>query len=68
MEIALSFKDITTKLLMSYALCPVFMVLPLLYLDDFLIPLQIVNNPLVLPENMTPELKNLLEGLLCKGW
>jgi hypothetical protein len=68
MEIAVSFQDITTKLLMSYALCPVFMVLPILYLDDLLIPLQIVNNPLVLPEHMTPELKNLLEGLLCKGW
>ncbi|KAL6204820.1 hypothetical protein ACLB2K_022087 [Fragaria x ananassa] len=27
---------------------------------------KIVNNPLVLPENMIPQLKNLLEGLLCK--
>ncbi|BBH04956.1 geminivirus rep interacting kinase 2 [Prunus dulcis] len=26
----------------------------------------IVNNPLVLPDDMTPQLKNLLEGLLCK--
>lgn len=28
---------------------------------------QIVNNPLVLPDDMNPELKNLIEGLLCKG-
>lgn len=27
---------------------------------------KIVNNPLVLPDDMNPQLKNLLEGLLCK--
>lgn len=27
---------------------------------------KIVNNPLVLPDDMNPELKNLIEGLLCK--
>ncbi|KZV35161.1 Geminivirus rep interacting kinase 2 [Dorcoceras hygrometricum] len=27
---------------------------------------KIVNNPLMLPDNMNPLLKNLLEGLLCK--
>ncbi|KAE8691021.1 Serine/threonine-protein kinase GRIK1 [Hibiscus syriacus] len=27
---------------------------------------KIVNNPLVLPNDMNPELKNLLQGLLCK--
>lgn len=42
-------------------------VLTMLYLIGCLIALQIVNNPLVLPENMTPQLKNLLEGLLRKG-
>lgn len=29
--------------------------------------LQIVNNSLVFPDAMNPELRNLLEGLLCKG-
>ncbi|XP_039002195.1 serine/threonine-protein kinase GRIK1-like [Hibiscus syriacus] len=28
---------------------------------------KIVNNPLVLPNDMNPELNNLLQGLLCKG-
>lgn len=28
---------------------------------------QIVNNPLLLPDDMNPLLKDLLEGLLCKG-
>ncbi|XP_012446525.1 serine/threonine-protein kinase GRIK1 isoform X1 [Gossypium raimondii] len=27
---------------------------------------KIVNNPLILPSDMNPELRNLLEGLLCK--
>ncbi|XWS52675.1 hypothetical protein CRYUN_Cryun11dG0091300 [Craigia yunnanensis] len=27
---------------------------------------KIVNNPLILPNDMNPELRNLLEGLLCK--
>ncbi|GMI89063.1 geminivirus rep interacting kinase 2 [Hibiscus trionum] len=27
---------------------------------------KIVNNPLVLPDDMNPELRNLLQGLLCK--
>ncbi|KAI4322250.1 hypothetical protein L6164_021962 [Bauhinia variegata] len=27
---------------------------------------KIVNNPIVLPDDMNPQLKNLLEGLLCK--
>ncbi|KAI4334415.1 hypothetical protein L6164_019112 [Bauhinia variegata] len=27
---------------------------------------KIVNNPLVLPDDMNPQLRNLLEGLLCK--
>lgn len=30
-------------------------------------PCQIVNNPLILPDGMNPMLKDLLEGLLCKG-
>lgn len=29
--------------------------------------IQIVNDPLVLPEDINPQLKNLIEGLLCKG-
>lgn len=29
--------------------------------------LQIVNNPLVLPDDMNPQLRDLLEGILCKG-
>ncbi|KAK8513388.1 hypothetical protein V6N12_052579 [Hibiscus sabdariffa] len=28
---------------------------------------KIVNNPLILPNDMNPELRNLLEGLLCKA-
>ncbi|KAK6936029.1 Protein kinase domain [Dillenia turbinata] len=28
---------------------------------------KIVNNPLSLPRNMNPQIKNLIEGLLCKG-
>jgi hypothetical protein len=28
---------------------------------------QIVNNPLVLPDELNSQLKELLEGLLCKG-
>jgi len=28
---------------------------------------QIVNDPLVLPDDINPQLKNLIEGLLCKG-
>ncbi|KAI4368785.1 hypothetical protein MLD38_017299 [Melastoma candidum] len=27
---------------------------------------KIVNNPLILPDNINPDLRNLLEGLLCK--
>ncbi|KAL5565654.1 hypothetical protein UlMin_028818 [Ulmus minor] len=27
---------------------------------------KIVNNPLIIPDNMNPELRNLVEGLLCK--
>lgn len=34
---------------------------------SFIFLLQIVNNPLILPNDMNPELRNLLEGLLCKG-
>jgi len=30
-------------------------------------PVQIVNDPLVLPDDINPQLKNLIEGLLCKG-
>lgn len=29
--------------------------------------LQIVNDPLCLPDDLNPTLKNLLEGILCKG-
>lgn len=29
--------------------------------------LQIVNNPLSIPEGINPQLKDLLQGLLCKG-
>lgn len=29
--------------------------------------IQIVNNPLVLPDDLNPQIRNLLEGLLCKG-
>jgi [calcium/calmodulin-dependent protein kinase] kinase len=28
---------------------------------------QIVNGPLSLPEELNPDLKDLLQGLLCKG-
>lgn len=35
-------------------------------MDVFLL-IQIVNNPLFLPNDMNPQLRNLLEGLLCKG-
>lgn len=29
--------------------------------------IQIVNNPIVLPKDLNPRLKNLIEGLLSKG-
>lgn len=53
-------------LLMSYFKPGIYGV-PITYLIGILSS-QIVNNPLVLPDDMTPQLKNLLEGLLCKGW
>ena len=34
---------------------------------DVFFLIQIVNNPLFLPNDMNPQLRNLLEGLLCKG-
>lgn len=37
------------------------------FLTAFLSFSQIVNNPISLPDDMNPLLKNLLEGLLCKG-
>lgn len=35
-------------------------------LDVFLL-FQIVNNPIEIPDDINPQLKNLIEGLLCKG-
>lgn len=37
------------------------------FLTGYMIACQIVNNPLHLPDDMNPLLKNLIEGLLCKG-
>lgn len=37
------------------------------FLTGHMIACQIVNNPLHLPDDMNPLLKNLIEGLLCKG-
>lgn len=35
-------------------------------MDNIFLP-QIVNNPLLLPDDMNPQLRDLLEGILCKG-
>lgn len=44
----------------------VFGIIPSLHGTCFL-PDQIVNDPIVLPKNLNPRLKNLIEGLLSKG-
>lgn len=35
--------------------------------EHVLFLIQIVNNPLEIPDDINPQLKNLIEGLLCKG-
>lgn len=42
-------------------------ILVCVYLKFDIFLCQLVNNPLLLPDEMNPLLKNLIEGLLCKG-